>query len=65
MQEWFDEGKEILVAHDTEEAIELYKWLTGSLKDCEKLGQNARSRVIRDHTYKTRARDLLNFISST
>lgn len=63
MQEWFNEGREILVAHNAEEAIELYRWLIGSPKDRKNIGENARSRVIRDHAYKERARELLSFIT--
>lgn len=55
IEEWFDIGKEIIGVKSEEEATEAYKWLLSSDSEREKIGENARERVLRDHTYLNRA----------
>ena len=58
-EKWFDIGTEILVVNDAEEAIDVYEWLLSDEEERDKLANNAYERVLRDHTFRSRAIDLL------
>jgi len=62
LDEWFEVGKEIFVAHDAKEAIEIYKMLLTSEELRRKTGQLARARVLKEHTAQHRARQLLDIL---
>lgn len=62
LDEWFDIGKEIFIAKSEEEAVELYKWLIWSDEDRRKIGEAARQRVLREHTFLHRAKELKSVI---
>lgn len=64
LEKWFEIGSEILVAENSEEAISLYQWLLEDDEARTKLGESARRRVLKEHTYKHRAHDLLRILSS-
>jgi spore maturation protein CgeB len=53
---FFDPGSEILVAHDAVELITLARQTTP--EQAARIGQAARARVLRDHTYGRRAAEL-------
>ena len=55
IEEWFEVGKELVVVNNEDEAIETYQRLLCSDEECQKLGENARERVFKDHTYYNRA----------
>ncbi len=55
INEWFDIGKEIIVVNSEKEAIETYEWLLSDDEEREKIGEKARERVLKDHTYRNRA----------
>ncbi|MBI5789487.1 MAG: glycosyltransferase [Candidatus Schekmanbacteria bacterium] len=62
MERWFEPGKEILVVHSADEALETYQ---GLLKDANKrreLGQAAKRRVLAEHTTRQRAKELLEYL---
>ncbi len=64
LEKWFDIGHEIIVARSTEESIDVYQNL---LKDSElrsELGKRARKRVLKEHTHKHRAHELLRILNS-
>lgn len=62
IEEWFEVGKELLVVNDENEAIQTYKRLLHNEEDREKIGTRARRRILKEHTYKHRARQLIDII---
>ncbi|MBN2463121.1 MAG: glycosyltransferase [Dehalococcoidia bacterium] len=63
IEEWFEIGKEILVANSAEEAIEIYKHLLDDKAKREAMGKRARERVLREHTFKHRAAEFMKIIN--
>jgi hypothetical protein len=62
LEEWFEVGKEMFMVHNTEEAVEIYHMLLSSEGLRRKTGELARQRVLREHTFKHRAVQLLNIL---
>lgn len=60
IEEWFEVGKEIMEVNNVDEAIETYQWLLDSADERQKIGENARIRICRDHTYHNRAKIVSN-----
>lgn len=56
---WFDVGKEIFVAKTANEAIELYNWLLDDDNFRAEVVEQAYNRVMKEHTYINRAKQLL------
>jgi glycosyltransferase involved in cell wall biosynthesis len=63
IEEWFEIGKEMLVANSTEEAIAAYKLLLKDNKKRAEMGKRARERILKEHTYKHRAVEFLRVIN--
>lgn len=63
LEEWFEEGREVFVARNAEEAGETYKRLLASSEIRMKTGSRARERILRQHTYLHRAQQLLAVLS--
>jgi len=63
LREWFEIGKEILMVNNVDEAIEVYQWLIADEETRIKMGKAARSRILREHTFKHRAKQLISIIS--
>jgi glycosyltransferase involved in cell wall biosynthesis len=63
IEEWFEIGKELLVVNSAEEAIETYKHLLSDTEKRKEMGKKARERVLREHTFKHRAAELVNIIN--
>ncbi len=59
MEEWFEKGREIEVVSSNEEAIALYDALLSDPERRERLGRNARDRVLAQHDVKLRVRAML------
>jgi glycosyltransferase involved in cell wall biosynthesis len=59
---WFEPGKELLVVGSTEEAVGAYRDLLGDPAQAEELGRRARERLLDEHTYRHRARRLLDLL---
>lgn len=62
IEEWFEPGKELLVVRSSEEAVECYKDLLAHESKRNAIGRAARERVLRQHTYRHRARELLAIV---
>ncbi len=62
IEEWFEVGKELLVVNNEGEAIETYRRLLGDAREREGVGNKARERVLREHTFKHRAIELTDII---
>lgn len=59
IEEWFQVGKELLVAKDEDHACELYGWLLDDEATAREFGRRARERVLREHTFRHRANEVV------
>jgi glycosyltransferase involved in cell wall biosynthesis len=59
---WFEPGAEILIVEDAQQAIDAYRDLLADPRRAEEMGRRARERVLDEHTYRHRARRLLELI---
>ena len=59
IQEWFDIGRELLVADSVEQAEEVYGQLLGDKDAADEFGRRARERVLKEHTFQHRAREVV------
>jgi hypothetical protein len=62
IERWFEPGSELLVVNDAEEAVAAYRDLLADPAQAEELGRRARERVLDEHTYRHRARQLMQLI---
>jgi glycosyltransferase involved in cell wall biosynthesis len=59
---WFEPGSELLLVDDAQQATDAYRDLLADPAQAEELGRRARERVLDEHTYRHRARRLLELI---
>jgi len=64
LSEWFAPDKEVAVVHSADEAVATYERLLTDTDERLEMGRAARQRVVADHTYRHRARELLGHLSS-
>lgn len=62
LETWFDIGKEIFIAKDSDEAIELYGWLMNDEEARKDVGLKAHKRVLKEHTFRHRAREIMRVL---
>jgi hypothetical protein len=62
--EWFEPGTEIIVVESAEEATERYRWLLAHDAERRAIGDAARRRLLGEHTFRHRARQLLDIVKS-
>ncbi|MCY4539784.1 MAG: glycosyltransferase [Chloroflexi bacterium] len=62
LETWFEPEKEIIIVSSGEEAIERYRFLLSHDSARESIGRAARERVLKQHTFRHRARELLAII---
>jgi spore maturation protein CgeB len=62
IERWFEPGSELLVVNDAAEAVAAYRDLLDDPAQAEELGRRARERVLDEHTYRHRARQLLQLV---
>jgi hypothetical protein len=62
IETWFEPEKELIVVHSAEEAIERYTWLLAHDDARLAMGQAARERFLKEHTFRHRARQLVGII---
>jgi hypothetical protein len=62
IEEWFEPERELVMLHEPEEATERYTWLLQHDSFRQQLGQAARERVLKEHTFQHRARQLISYI---
>ena len=62
IEKWFEPGSELLVVHDAAEAVAAYRDLLADPGAAEAMGKRARERVLDEHTYRHRARQLLGLV---
>ena len=62
IERWFEPGSELLVVDDAAEAVQAYRDLLDDPAQAEEMGRRARERVLDEHTYRHRARQLLELV---
>ena len=62
IERWFEPGSELIIAADAGEAVEAYRALLDDPAQAEEMGRRARERVLDEHTYRHRARRLLDLL---
>jgi glycosyltransferase involved in cell wall biosynthesis len=62
MERWFDAERDLRVVGSVDEAVAAYGDLLADPGHAEELGQRARERVLDEHTYGDRARQLLDVL---
>jgi spore maturation protein CgeB len=64
LENWFDPEQEIVVVQSGEEALERYKYLLSHETEREAIGKAARERVLKQHTFQHRARELVGIVEN-
>ena len=62
IEEWFEPGKELVIAKNETEVVPIYQELMDSDNEREKMGERARARILKDHTYQNRAGELISVL---
>lgn len=65
IEEWFEVGREIIMVNNEAEVLSVYHYLLDSDNEREKIGEHARQRILKDHTYHHRAKELIRALSSS
>ena len=63
IEQWFTPGEEIMIVNDADEAVAAYEQLLGDPAQAIAMGERARQRVLDEHTYAQRARQLLGYLN--
>lgn len=63
IETWFEPEKELVIVHDADEAVERYRWLLSHETERKTIGAAARARVLKEHTFRHRARQLVKIVS--
>ncbi len=62
IERWFEPEAEVIVARSADQAVDAYRSLLDDPGRAEEMGRRARERVLEEHTYRHRARRLLQVI---
>ncbi|HTN78332.1 MAG TPA: glycosyltransferase, partial [Acidimicrobiales bacterium] len=62
MDRWFEPGSEVVVVDDAADATAAYRELLADPAQAEEMGRRARARVLEEHTYRHRARQVIDLI---
>lgn len=62
LEEWFKIGKEMYMVEDATEAADIYSWLLDNDEIRKKTSCLARSRILKEHTYRHRGERLIKII---
>jgi len=65
IERWFEPGSELRVVSTADEALATYRELLADPAAAEELGRRARERVLDEHTYTHRARQILDLVGVT
>ena len=60
--EWFEPNKEVIVVHSADEAADRYQYLLANEGERIAIGAAARERVLKQHTFRHRAGELIQII---
>ncbi|MHB8628741.1 MAG: CgeB family protein [Aggregatilineales bacterium] len=64
IETWFEPEKELLIVHDADEATDRYRWLLAHDAERRAIGSAARARVLKEHTFRHRAAQLVEIVRS-
>jgi glycosyltransferase involved in cell wall biosynthesis len=62
IETWFEPGKELFVVHSCDEAVDRYRYLLAHDSERRAVGRAARERVLKEHTFQHRARQLVEIV---
>lgn len=62
LEEWLEPEKEIFMVNTPEEVLEVYQWLLSHEATRQKVGRQARQRILQEHTYQHRAKQLVQIV---
>ena len=62
LSEWFEPGAEVIVVHSADEAVDRYRYLLANERERLAIGRAARQRVLKQHTFRHRAGELVQII---
>jgi spore maturation protein CgeB len=62
IERWFEPGSELLVVSNADEAVAAYEQLLDDPAQAQEMGRRARERVLDEHTYAHRARQVLDLL---
>jgi spore maturation protein CgeB len=62
IETWFEPGSELVLVESADEALAAYRELLGDPAQAEALGARARERVLDEHTYRHRAKQVLELL---
>lgn len=62
LETWFEPDKEIITINSPDEALERYRWLLDHETQRRQIGAAARARVLKEHTYRQRAQQLVDIV---
>ncbi len=62
IEEWFEPGNELFLVNSREEAIDRYRYLLAHDGERQAVGSAARARVLKEHTFQHRARQLVSIM---
>ncbi len=62
IETWFEPDKEIISISTPDEALDRYRWLLDHETERKAIGAAARARVLKDHTYRQRAQQLVEIV---
>ncbi len=65
IERWFEPGSELILVEDAQQALAAYRELLDDPAQAEAIGIRARERVVDEHTYAHRARQLLSLLDLT
>jgi spore maturation protein CgeB len=63
IERWFEPGSELVVVEDAAQAVAAYRSLLDDPGEAEAMGRRARERVLDEHTYRHRARQVLRLLN--
>jgi len=63
LEEWFEPDKEVIIIDSEDEAIDRYQYLLKHDSEREAIGKAARERVLKEHTFRHRAKDLVRIVN--
>jgi hypothetical protein len=65
IDEWFEIGKEIVIIDDEKEASRTYEYFLDTEDERQKMGDRARQRILKEHTYHHRADELMRVLNGS
>lgn len=64
LETWFEPDKEVFIVHSSGEAVDRYRYLLAHPRTREQVAAAARQRVLKAHTFRHRARELVEIIQA-